>query len=260
MSAAWRLACRNLCVRRGRRTVLHDVSCEVAAGGCVALIGPNGAGKSTLLLTMLGLLRPISGGVFLDGRPVHALSARERGRFAAFVPQGLAEAPPQRVYDAVAGGRYVHGSPWRPLTDADHAAVTGALQRCGLTQLSEARLDRLSGGELQKVMLAAAFAQRPRCLFLDEPDTALDPAYQVELVRLLRGWRADGGAVVLVSHDLHIPAALGAQIVALRHGAIADTGASVDVLTPERLRAVFGTDFEVLRAAGGRAVTGLRWE
>ncbi len=247
------LEARGLSVRLSGRAVLSDVDLVVEPGACVTIIGPNGAGKTTLLRALLGL-QPLDGGsVTCAGQSLSSLGARARGRFAAYVPQSLPGDPPVSVRQAVELGRFPHQGPFQAAGVADRAAVDAALEACGLTELAERPMGCLSGGERQRTLLAAAFAQAPRVLFLDEPTTGLDPGYQLELVGLLRGWRRQGGTLVLVSHDLHLPGALGGRLVALRAGRVAADAPVVELLRAERLGEIYGAPLEV--AALGPART-----
>ena len=239
----WNLACVGLSVRRAGRLVVYDVSLALRSNECLSLVGPNGSGKTTLMLALLGLLPPASGTVALDGQSIQQYSARARGRFAAYVPQNLEQTPALRVYDVVAGGRFPHVGAVQPLAATDHAAIRDALARCGLAELAERPFNALSGGERQKTLLAAALAQDPQVLFLDEPNTGLDPAYQLELIRILRGWLRTGRSVLLTSHDLQLPAALGGRVLALREGRIVADGPAECVLTPEVLGRIYAAPF-----------------
>jgi iron complex transport system ATP-binding protein len=255
----WQLTCERLSVARGGRVVLHDINTRFRSGECVALIGPNGSGKTTLMLALLGLLPPASGHVRINERDVVNLPARVRGRFASYVPQTVERIPAFSVYEVVAAGRFPHVSPLRPLAHADVQQVDRALETCGLTQLAQRRIDAVSGGERQKALIAAAIAQDAQVMFLDEPNTALDPAYQVDLVRLLRAWHARGRGLVLISHDLQLPAALGGRVVALREGQVVADGDAAEVLTPDRLAEVYDASFEVATTAEGRRVILPNW-
>ncbi|MFQ5807619.1 MAG: ABC transporter ATP-binding protein [Phycisphaerae bacterium] len=239
--------------------VLHDIDVEFRDGECVSLIGPNGSGKTTLLLALLGLLPPASGSVRINGREVAELPARVRGRFASYVPQTVERIPAFSLYDVVAAGRFPHVSPLRPLSSADREQVDRALDMCGLKGLARRRINAVSGGERQKALIAAAIAQDAQVMFLDEPNTALDPAYQIELARLLRRWRDSGRALLLISHDLQLPAALGGRVIALREGEIAADGEAVEILTPARLAEVYDASFEVAETADGRRVVLPNW-
>lgn len=259
IQAPWRLVCEQLSVGRGGREVLHDINVEFAAGECVSLIGPNGSGKTTLMLALLGLLPPASGRVRVNGREVSGLPARVRGRFASYVPQTVERIPAFSLYEVVASGRFPHVSALRPLSDDDRKQVDRALEICGLTALASRRIDAVSGGERQKALIAAAVAQDPQVMFLDEPNTALDPAYQLELAGLLRAWHARGRGLIMISHDLQLPAALGGRVVALRDGRIVADGEAEEVLIPDRLAEVYGAPFEVAETGDGRRIVLPNW-
>ena len=259
ISTSWQLVCERLDVARGGRLVLREIDLKLRAGECVSLIGPNGSGKTTLMLAMLGLLTPASGSVRVDGREMAGLPARVRGRFASYVPQTVERIPAFSLYDVVAAGRFPHVSPLRPLSDDDRAQVGRALEMCGLEQLAERRIDAVSGGERQKALIAAAVAQDALVMFLDEPSTALDPAYQIELVGMLRAWHARGRGVILISHDLNMPAALGGRVVALKQGRIVADGPASDMLVPDRLAEIYGAPFETAQTADGRHIVLPSW-
>ncbi len=253
------LECRRLSVRRGRRLVLHEIELVIRDDECVTLIGPNGSGKTTLMLALLGLLPPAAGHVRIGGIDAHRLPPRARGCFAAYVPQVVERLPGFRVRDIVATGRYPHLGPLTPFSRADLDIVAQALEQCGLAALSERPINEVSGGERQKALIAAAVAQDARVMFLDEPNTALDPAYQVDLVRLLREWHARGRGLVLISHDLHLPAALGGRVIALCEGRVIADGAATDVLDPEKLESIYGTQFDMVTTRAGQRVALPRW-
>ncbi len=255
----WRLACERLRVQRGGRTILHEVDLTLRDGECLSLIGPNGSGKTTLMLAMLGLLPAAAGRVAVNDRPLAALSAAARGRFASYVPQTVERLPAFTVREVVETGRFPHGSPLRPLSPADRRQVDDALAACGLSALAGRRVDTLSGGERQKTLIAAAIAQDAQVMFLDEPNTALDPGYQAELVALLRAWRRRGRALVLISHDLQLPAALGGRVVAVCAGRIAADGPASAVIAPEALAGIYGAAFAVATTADGREIIVPDW-
>ncbi|MBU0637740.1 MAG: ABC transporter ATP-binding protein [Planctomycetes bacterium] len=254
-----RLHCQDLSVRRGQSTVLHDITLTLRADECLSLIGPNGSGKTTLMLTLLGLLRPACGRVLLDEADMHALPARVRGRFAAYVPQVVERIPAFTVREVVAGGRYPHVAPLQPLGPVDQAAVQAALDQCRLADLATRPVNALSGGERQKTLIAAAIAQDAQIMFLDEPNTALDPAYQVELVALLQRWSAAGRGLVLISHDLQLPAAFGGRVVALHEGRVAADGPVAGILEPARLEQIYQTTFETAVTTAGRKLVVPVW-
>jgi len=175
------------------------------------------------------------------------------------VPQSAELLPAFSVRDVVAGGRFPYASRLGPLTSADHDAIDHAMECCGLSALSGRTLDAISGGERQKTLIAAAIAQEPRLLLLDEPTSALDPAYRLELLSILRDWHASGRGLVLVSHDLQLPAALGGRVLALREGRLVADGPASEVLTPERLADIYDAEFAEVRVDDGPRLPLPRW-
>lgn len=258
-SAAPLLDARDLSVRRGSRLAAADVSCTLHGGEVLSVVGPNGAGKTSLLLALVGILRRSTGLVRLGGVGIDELSATQRARRAALVPQWHGPAPPFLVREVVAQGRYAHRDRGRRACAAAAATIDAAMERAGVGGLARRRFDTLSGGERQKTMLAAALAQDAPLIALDEPNAGLDPAYQVELIRVLRELRAGGRALLVVSHDLQLPAALGGQVLALRDGRVAAFGAAAKVLSPPVLERVYGARFDLAQLSDGRAVALPAW-
>jgi iron complex transport system ATP-binding protein len=187
-----------LSVALAGRTVLHDISLSVARSELVALCGPNGAGKSTLLRALAGLL-PETGPA--DPRRV------------AWLAQGARSAWGLTVEQVATLGRIPHG-------DRAAAPVTKALQVCGIEALRAARVDRISGGEARRAMLARVFATEPEVLLLDEPTADLDPAASHAIMRLLRTTAAAGRAVVVVLHALELALHYAHRVVVLADGRV----------------------------------------
>ena len=191
-------ALRNRTVTLGGRTVLHDIGFAPRPGELVALCGPNGAGKTTLLRALAGLL---PGFATPDPRRV------------AYVPQGSRSAWGLTVAQIVGLGRIPHG-------DAAIAPVERAMALCGLLPLRDARVDRISGGEARRAMLARAFATEPDVLLLDEPTADLDPAAAHNIMRLLRRTAEDGRAVVAVLHAIDLAVEYAHRVTVLGEGRI----------------------------------------
>lgn len=236
-------------VRRSGATLLNDVDFEHPPQRCLTIIGPNGAGKTTLLKVLLGLITPTRGAVWFGDRALLKLSRRERARLSAYVPQALPELPAIRVDDFVSLGRYRTQGPLGRTNAEDQRAVADALRTTEVESIADRDVSTLSGGERQKVLIAAALAQDAQQLVLDEPTTALDPKHQVAIVRILNRWLERGRGVVLVSHDLNVPAALGGRVIALDRGSIIADDDADTLLCAERLQDVFQTEFETRSAA-----------
>lgn len=225
------------------RRALIDVTLALTAGERVALIGPNGAGKSTLLAVATGLLRPETGRVRLIGDPVDGLDRLDVARRMAVVP-GAANLPfATRVEEVVALGRLPHEDPFRGPRPADRAAIAAAIDRVGVGHLLGRDARELSLGERQLVLIALAVAQAAPLLVLDEPTVHLDLRHQVGAMDLLVDLNErDGTTIIAVLHDLALAAHFFPRLILLDGGRIVADGAPGVVLSPDRIREVFGVD------------------
>ncbi|MFD8451203.1 ABC transporter ATP-binding protein [Streptomyces coelicoflavus] len=227
--------------------VVHDAGVRLRPGEVTVLVGPNGSGKSTLLRTVARLQRARTATIGIDGTTdALTLTSREFSRHVALLTQGRPTPGGLTVRDVVEFGRYPYRGRWgRPDPDGP-AAVDRALALTGVTELADRGADHLSGGQLQRVWLASCLAQETGVLLLDEPTTYLDLRYQVELLDLVRDLADDHGiAVGVVLHDLDQAAAVADRITLLEAGRIVADGPPEDVLTPERLTAVYGIRIDV---------------
>jgi iron complex transport system ATP-binding protein len=217
------LAVRRVGHRLGERTILSEVSFEVAAGELVALMGRNGAGKSTLLDLAAGLQRPTAGEIALEGRALARWPADERARTLSHLPQVVRTDVSFTCEQLVLMGRYPYADAWFE-SAADREAVDEAMARCGCETFRHRRLSTLSGGERQRVLLAACLAQRPRLLLLDEPATFLDIDQQLQCFSLLRDEVRRGAACIAVTHDVNLALTFCSRVILL-----ADGGVSIDL-------------------------------
>lgn len=220
----------------GRRLVLRNVSLT-AAQGVTGVVGPNGAGKSTLLKAVLGLVRPMSGKVSVDGRTV-----AEARRSIAYLPQRstIDFDYPAEVRDVVRMGRYPHLRPAGRMGRQDHLIVDSAIERVGLSDFRRRQIGELSGGQQQRMFFARALAQQATLLLLDEPFAGVDVVTVRSLSQLLRDLTDDGVTTVLVNHDLSVVDQLCDQLCLLNEVVIA-AGATADVLTAPSLTRTYGT-------------------
>jgi iron complex transport system ATP-binding protein len=225
------------------RAALRDIGLHVDAGERVAVIGPNGAGKSTLLRVIAGLLRPVTGTVELAGGRLDRLDRQAVARRLAVVPQLPTLPFATSVEEVVALGRLPHEHPVRGMRPGDRAAVAAAIDRVGVGHLLGRDARELSLGERQLVLLAMAVAQEAPVLVLDEPTVHLDLRHQVEVMELVGDLNArDGTTIIAVLHDVGLAAHFFPRLVLLDRGRIVADGAPADVLTPDRIREVFGVD------------------
>jgi iron complex transport system ATP-binding protein len=226
--------------------VVDHVSLEVAQGTIVGLLGPNGSGKTTLLKILAGILQPLGGTVQIDGRPLQQLSRRELARRIAVVPQETHTTFDFSVIDMVLMGRYPHLGPFELEGAADQEIARDALAATGTEHLETRSFATLSGGEKQRVVIAAALAQASDMLLLDEPTAALDLGYQFEITALLRRLNAERGTTMIVStHDLNLAAALCHRIVLLKQGRVVAHGETKDTLTAANIRRLYDVDADV---------------
>ncbi|EIK95399.1 ABC transporter [Pseudomonas sp. M47T1] len=186
--------------RLGTRSLFADINLNVAAGDCIALLGANGAGKSTLLKILLGLLKPASGQVRLNGQPLASLDRRRIARQLAYVPQSHVPSFPYNVQQIVSQGRLPITGLGRAPNAGDLDAVSRALHDLGIEHLARRTYTELSGGERQLVLIARALVQQARMIVLDEPVTGLDFGHQLRLLDRLQQLAASGLAILTTSH------------------------------------------------------------
>jgi iron complex transport system ATP-binding protein len=195
---------QNLSFCRGERTILERLSFSVACQEMIALIGPNGAGKTTLLKLICRLLRPTSGTVLFDGRPLGSWNRQELSRSVALIPQELHIPFNFSVEEVVAQGRVPHLRMFGSPSPRDAEIVGEAMDAVDVLNLRHRMYSQLSGGERQRVKIAIALAQQPKLMLLDEPTQHLDIGRQIELVRLLRSLNDRGITILAAMHDLNL--------------------------------------------------------
>ena len=242
----------------GSTPVVHGVSLAVPTGGLVGLIGPNGSGKTTLLRLLAGTRRPSSGQVRLDGQPIASLSRGAIARRMAVVPQESHLAFDYTVLEVALMGRYPHLGAFAIEGPADVAVARQALAATGAAGFESRPFSTLSGGEKQRVIIAAALTQissrsadsAGSILLLDEPTAALDLKYQLAVSTLLASLHRDRGLTIVVStHDLSFAARLCRTLVMLKDGRVLASGPIDAILTPERVRALYDVEVDVVRHA-----------
>lgn len=225
--------------------VLRGVSLSVAPGELVGLLGPNGSGKTTLLLVLSGVLAPRSGTVTLDGVPLHRLRPRERARRIAAVPQRPEHIPDLDALSLVLMGRYPHTTLLRGYGPDDHAAALAALRDTGCAHLAARGARTLSGGELQRVLLARALAQGADTLLLDEATAGLDVARALDILDLLHARHRAGARIMAAIHDLNLAALYCTRLIFLKHGHVVEDGPVERTFTAAVLSEVYETPVTV---------------
>ena len=230
----------DLAVRLGRHAAVSGVTLDLRPGQLVGIIGPNGAGKSTLIRALLGLVKPVSGSVTIDGAPIASLSRREIARRIAYLPQGQTLHWPLLVERLAALARMPHLGPLSRLSADDEALVDAALARADVLHLKGRIATELSGGERARVLLARALAVGAPALVADEPLAALDPGHQIDVMDLLKAEARDGSLVITVLHDLGMAARYCDRLLLMDKGRLVADGAPMEVLTEQTLAQVYG--------------------
>jgi iron complex transport system ATP-binding protein len=236
---------RSVSVRFGTTEAVRELSLVAPDGSWTALIGPNGAGKTSALRALAGLV-PYTGTIVLDGRDAERLSRRELARLVAFVPQKPETPSELTVAEYVLLGRTPHISYLGSETRSDRDAAARALRRLELERFAERRLGSLSGGELQRTVLARALAQEPRIVLLDEPTTALDLGRQQLALDLVDALRADGLTVVSTMHDLTLAGQYADRLLLLDRGEVVADGSASEVLSASNVAAHYGANVRVV--------------
>ncbi|MGK9148345.1 ABC transporter ATP-binding protein [Plantibacter flavus] len=240
----------HLVLRYGKTLVVDDVSLALEPGRVTALVGPNGSGKSTLLRALARLHRVDEGTVTLaDGdaaRSASLLSARQFAQEVTLFAQSRPAPQGLTVREVVAFGRHPYRRGFAGLSAADRTAIDRALRATGVHDMAQRPVGELSGGEVQRVWLAACVAQETGVVLLDEPTNHLDLRYQVETLDLVRDLVDEHGvAVGIVLHDLDHAARVADHLLLLSAGRIHASGRPVDVLTAENITAVYEIAVEV---------------
>jgi len=230
------------------KTIIHGVSLIIPSNKISVIIGANACGKSTLLKTLSRLIKPTSGKITLDGKPISKIPSKKLARVVGLLPQSPIVPEGISVADLVGRGRFPHQSLLSGWTKKDYDAVAEAMSIMDITELANNDIDELSGGQRQRVWIAMALAQQTDILFLDEPTTFLDITYQIEILDLLTDLnRKHGTTIVMVLHDINLSARYADYIFALRKGKLIVEGEPSKVITSILVKDIFGLDCMVIK-------------
>ncbi len=231
-----------------KRVLLRPLTLTLPARHVIGLIGHNGSGKSTLIKLLARQQIPTDGAISFEGVRLEKWRDRPFARKVAYLPQQAPGAAGMLVGELVALGRYPWHGPLGRFGAEDKRMVEEAMELTDVAIYRDRVVDTLSGGERQRVWLAMLVAQNPDCLLLDEPTSALDVAHQVEVLSLVRRLTETRGlGVVVVLHDVNMAARFCDEILALHSGAMIARGSPDEILTPDKLQAIYGTRMGVMR-------------
>lgn len=232
----------NIKFRYNRKSpyVLDNFSLSVEYGEIVGIIGPNGSGKTTALKVVSRTVRPEYGKVKIMGRNILEMRQKEIAKIIGVVPQGTNVAFPFTAREIVLMGRAPHLGFWQLEREHDLKVADNAMALTDSLEIADRRLDELSGGEQQRVIIARALSQEPKILLLDEPTAYLDINHQVEIFDLIKRLNSERElTVVIVSHDLNMASEYCDRLVLMRNGRVYKEGTPKQVITEANIREVY---------------------
>ncbi|MBO5702181.1 MAG: ABC transporter ATP-binding protein [Clostridia bacterium] len=228
----------------GKKQVLFDINTVIEDGKFIAIIGRNGSGKSTFLSCLASIGR-YSGKILLDGQGISELKKRDLAKKISFLPQTL-PVTPFTVRETAAFGREPYTDLSGKLTDEDKKAVADALEKCGISNLSEKRMNEISGGERQMAYLAMMLAQDADVLLLDEPTTYMDAPNAREFMKILTEERNRGKSVVAVMHDLTQAVKYADYILLIEEGKAVFFGTKEECLAEKAIESVMCVESHII--------------
>lgn len=248
-----KLTAQDLHFSYGKQRVLQGASLVVGPGEVVSLLGANGSGKTTLLRLLLGLARPGSGLVSLNGKPLSHHAPRERARYLAYVPQTHVSPFPYSVLDIAVLGRLPHTGLVRSPSRRDYDVALQTLDRLGIADLAPRPYTEISGGERQLTLIARALAQGARILVMDEPVSGLDYGNQLRFLQHLRQLAQEGYAIVKATHHPEHALLASTRVVLLCEGVVVGDGPPAEVVTPETIHRLYHVAVSAFHAPHGEA-------
>jgi len=245
----------DVCISRvqiGSTAILNDVSASMRGGEFIAIVGPNGSGKTTFLRLLAGLLRG-DGELLLNGAPLHRHALQHRARLVSYLPQDTRQPVwPMPVRDIVALGLLPFDADLQTRYGPHEQAIDRQLADCDLTAIADRPVDRISGGERMRALLARALVGGQPLILMDEPLTSLDPAHQLRLMQLLSERAHAGHLVIAVLHDLDLALHFASRVLAFDKGAILADGAPAAIYASGILETIFGVTIRGADTEGGR--------
>jgi len=239
---------QNCSYKVANKEILTKVSLAIRESDYFSIIGPNGAGKTTLLKCLMRILQRSDGWIKINGKLIEEYHQRDLAKLISYIPQVNERYNgslfPFTAYEFVLMGRYPYLKSLSSFNNRDREMTHNALSLTGTESLADRLLDTLSGGERQKVFIAAALAQGAKILLLDEPTTFLDPKHKDDIHQILRQINRDSQVtIVSVTHDINSAAFLSKRILALKEGCVVFCGPSEDIMDNKILKKIYEKNF-----------------
>lgn len=237
------LQVKNLFCNYNDVNVIKNISFDLEENIHLCIIGPNGCGKTTLLKSIANLI-PYKGQVIINGKDMINMSRGDISRNIALMNQISEVYFPYSVFETVSLGRYVHSKGWfKEISSDDRDFILKCIESVGLIDKKDKMINELSGGQLQRVFLARAFAQDPSILLLDEPTNHLDLKSQIELLEYINVWKEEKNrSVIGVIHDLNLVQNFAQKVLIMNHGEIILRGTPKKVFNSSKISDVYGLD------------------
>jgi iron complex transport system ATP-binding protein len=223
-----------------QKPLFEALSVSIGCAEFVSVVGPNGAGKSTFIKLLARLLEPSSGEICFKDRALYSYSRRELAQLLAYVPQESYFALDFTVAETVLQGRHPYLGALERYHSSDYDLAHSALQRLGISHLSEKGINHVSSGERQLAVIARSLVQQPSVILLDEPLNHLDLSHQHQVLALLSQLNQEGIGVMLVAHDLNQAALTSQRMLVFSQGKLAEDGNPNDLLTADLVNRYWG--------------------
>jgi len=245
------LRIEDLSLSYGDKPVVQNLSLRVKKGQVVSIIGPNASGKSTILKSIAGIIKPVSGKIFIEEKDISKMDSKKLAQKVSILLQQNKNPDDMSIEELVYFGRYPHKKWFEGFEASDKKIIEEVMKLTNTFALRDKTLETLSGGERQRAWIAMALAQEPDILLFDEPTTYLDLAHQIEFLELVNRLNKETGVtVVLVLHDLNQAARYGNYLFAMKEGKIFAQGSPEEVLNPQNILSIYNIEAKIFNAAG----------
>lgn len=244
------LAVQEVSFAYGKQKILNQINFQAGAGEMISIIGANGSGKSTLLKLLGGYERPKQGKIMYRGRDLNKISIQDRAKEITILYQNCDILFPFTCMEMVWMGRYPLSGRFEQFGTDTLQNIVAIMEQTECIHLADKQISEISGGEMQKVLLARALAQEPQLLLLDEAMSDFDIAVKIKMSKLLKDLTKTGLTVISVNHDINSAYRHSDRIIALHQGTIVADGATAEVITEELLNTVFGIKGEIIPQKG----------
>jgi iron complex transport system ATP-binding protein len=238
---------KNLSLAYGKQRALQDISFKIKQGQMVGILGPNGSGKSTLLSCLCGLLTPQHGQILIKDQKIDVFKSKDLAKILTILPQDNHPPLSMSCFELVLTGRYPYLGLLGTYSFEDRQKADQAMQDTKTFSFKLRMTAEVSGGELQRILLAKTIVQETEIIFLDEATANLDIAHKIEVFKLLKKLQASGKTIVVAIHDLNLAALFCPHLIFLKEGQLKFYGPTKEVFNQTNLEQVYATPTSIFR-------------